>query len=292
MAGPIRYIERTRAYYLALGYDAPYRWASFEAVPFTPVTQRLSDLSIAIVTTAAPFVPGKGDQGPGAPYNAGAKFYDVYEGPTHEMPDLRISHIAIDRDHTTAKDIGTYFPLTALRNGDAKVAPVFFGLPTNRSHRTTARNAEDLVKRAKRHRIGAALLVPNCPVCHQSVSIAARHLEAAGIATVIMGCAKDIPEHVGVPRFVFSDFPLGNGAGRPNDTASQRQTMDLALRMLTEATQPRTTWTNPLVWPGPPDWRDDYSNPDQLSPEELARRKAAFDAGKATAKALRDEKTD
>jgi hypothetical protein len=36
------------------------------------------------------------------------------------------------------------------------------------------------------------------------VSLVARHLEADGLPTVIMGCAKDIVEHCGVPRFLFS----------------------------------------------------------------------------------------
>jgi hypothetical protein len=48
---------------------------------------------------------------------------------------------------------------------------------------------------------------------YQTVSLAARHLEENGIATVVMGCAKDIVEFVGVPRFLFSDFPLGNATG-------------------------------------------------------------------------------
>ena len=38
-------------------------------------------------------------------------------------------------------------------------------------------------------------------MCHQTVGLTARHLEASGMATVIMGCAKDIVEHCGVPRF-------------------------------------------------------------------------------------------
>jgi crotonobetainyl-CoA:carnitine CoA-transferase CaiB-like acyl-CoA transferase len=68
-------------------------------------------------------------------------------------------------------------------------------------------------------------------VCHQTVSLAARLLEANGIPTVIMGCAKDIVEHCGVPRFLFSDFPLGNSAGRPHDVESQTLTLELALRV-------------------------------------------------------------
>ena len=166
---------------------------------------------------------GKGDQGPGAPYNAAAKFYTVYSGDASKDHDLRISHVAIDRKHTTAEDPGTYFPLPELRRAAARgrigsVAPRFHGLPTNRSHRTTLDiDCPEIVERCRADAVDAAILVANCPVCHQSVSLAARLLEADGIATVVMGCAKDIVEYVGVPRLLFSDFPLGNAAGRPND---------------------------------------------------------------------------
>ena len=51
----------------------------------------------------------------------------------------------------------------------------------------------------------ADITLPNCPVCHQSVSIAARAAEAAGIPAVIMGCARDIVEHVGVSRFLLNN---------------------------------------------------------------------------------------
>ena len=56
---------------------------------------------------------------------------------------------------------------------------------------------------------------------HQTVSLTARHLEAAGMPTVILGSALDVVEHCGVPRFLFTDFPLGNPCGKPFDTAMQ-----------------------------------------------------------------------
>jgi D-proline reductase (dithiol) PrdB len=121
------------------------------------------------------------------------------------------------------------------------------------------------------------------------VSLAARHLEANGIPTVIMGCAKDIVEYVGVPRFLFSDFPLGNPAGRPNDPPSQAFTLGLALRVLETAPGPRTTVQSPLRWSDNPDWKLDYSNIARLSPEEIARRRAEFDRGKEIAKSVRDK---
>jgi len=119
------------------------------------------------------------------------------------------------------------------------------------------------------------------------VSLAARHLEAAGIPTVILGCAKDIVEYVGVPRFLFSDFPLGNPAGRPGDRQSQDFTLDLALRLLAAAPAPRTTVQSPLRWANNPAWKLDYSNIARLSPEELARRRAEFDRQKEIARSGR-----
>jgi len=123
------------------------------------------------------------------------------------------------------------------------------------------------------------------------VSLAARHLEENGIATVVMGCAKDIVEFCGVPRFVFSDFPLGNAAGRPKDSDSQALTLELALRVLEVAPAPRTTVQSPLRWSEDPAWKLDYSNIDRLSAEEIQRRRQEFDRQKEIAKTIREAPT-
>lgn len=104
-----------------------------------------------------------------------------------------------------------------------------------------------------------------------------------------MGCAKDIVEYVGVPRVLFSDFPLGNPTGRPNDPDSQALTLELALRVLETAPVPRTTVQSPLRWSADPAWKLDYSNIERLSPEEIARRRAEFDRQKEIAKTIRDK---
>ena len=120
------------------------------------------------------------------------------------------------------------------------------------------------------------------------MSLIARHLEANGIPTVIMGCGKDIVEHVGAPRFLFSDFPLGNAAGKPNDIESQAYTMELALKVLETAVGPRTTVQSPLRWSEDASWKLDFSNIEQMSDEEIARRRAGFDRNKQIAKARRE----
>jgi glycine/betaine/sarcosine/D-proline reductase family selenoprotein B len=291
---PISYMVRTRDYYQAIGYDTPYRWAHHVAAPFQPLRRRLDQSRVTIITTAAVYNPAKGDQGPGAAYNGGAKFYAVYDGDTAQSYDLRISHIAYDRVHTSAEDSGTWFPLPQLkrlaREGRiGEVAPRFFGAPTNRSHRVTLEtDAPEILRRCKADAVDAAILVPNCPVCHQTVSLVARHLEQGGIATVVMGCAKDIVEHAAVPRFLFSDFPLGNSAGKPHDAASQAFTLELALRVLESAPGPQTTVQSPLRWSADPAWKRDYSNAAMLSADELARRRREFDAQKKVARTIRE----
>ena len=169
MGLPIPYMQRTRAYYLALGYENPYRWAHCRDVPFARLARPLRASTVALVTTAAPYRPELGDQGPGAPYNGAAKFFEVYSAPAADPgdPDVRISHLSYDRIHTTAEDHRTWFPLARLREAAAegrvgRVAPRFHGLPTNRSQRTTLeQDCPALLRRLHEDEADAAILVAN-----------------------------------------------------------------------------------------------------------------------------------
>jgi len=292
---PIPYMARTREYYRALGYDEAYRWAHFAEVPFAPLAKPLQKCRVALVTTAAPYDPAHGDQGPGAPYNAGVKFHRAYAQSIDGNPDVRISHVTYDRAHTSAADPNTWFPLAQLKRSAAAgaigaVAPRFYGAPTTRSQRITMeQDAPDILAAMRADKVDAAVLVPNCPICHQTVSLTARHLEAAGIPTVIMGCAKDIVEHVGVPRFLFSDFPLGNAAGKPHDSGAQILTIDLALELLAMAPVARTTIQSPLRWRADAAWKRDFCDVERLSPGELAKLRAEHEDHRAIASAGRRE---
>lgn len=290
---PIPYMARTRAYYQALGYDEPYRWAHFADVPFAPLRKKLRECRIGLVTTAVPYDPARGKQGPGAPYNAAAKFHRAYAHSVEGSPDVRIAHVTYDRTHTTAEDQNSWFPLAQLKRAAAdgrigSVSPRFYGAPTTRSQRSTLeQDAPDILAAMREDGVDAAVLVPNCPVCHQTIALTARHLEAAGIPTVIMGAARDIVEHAGVPRFLFSDFPLGNAAGKPHDVASQAATLALALDVLEGATAPRTTVQSPQRWSDDPSWKRDFDNVETLSPADLARLRAKHEQHRSIARAGR-----
>ena len=121
------------------------------------------------------------------------------------------------------------------------------------------------------------------------MSLAARHLEEHGIPTVVFGCARDIVEHCGVPRFVFSDFPLGNPTGRPYDLDMQRHILSLGLDLLVEATAAATTVVAPYEWSADHSWKDRIFSKEQpfLDPEATKKwleRKNAYRALKSSGK--------
>jgi len=163
---PIRYIDRSRAYYLSLGFGNPYRWAHFDDVPFTPLAKPLSATRVGLVSTAAPLNPGAGDQGPWAAYNASAKFTEVYTLPIEPEPDVRISHLGYDRKHTSAEDHNSYFPLARLKEAAAagRIGALnerFIGVPTLRSQRITMeQHATAVLDTCRTDGIEAAVIVP------------------------------------------------------------------------------------------------------------------------------------
>ena len=290
---PVRYIERTRSYYLGLGYDNPYVWAHYIDVPFTPLKKPLNQSLLGLITTAVPFDSAKGNQGPGASYNAAAKFYQPYQMRIDAEIDLRIAHVGIDRKNANMEDSNCWFPLAAARQTvNAQriqaLSPHFYGLPTNRSQRHKLDiDAPIILEMLRADKVDVAVLIPNCPICHQSQSLLARYLEAEGIPTLVMGTAKDIVEYCGVPRFLFSDFPLGNATARPNDPDSQSLNFELALRLLESAPAPRTTLQSPLIWAADPSWKSDYSNLEKLSKQEVERLRDEAEQARITARELR-----
>lgn len=289
----IPYMQRTRSYYLALGYDNPYIWAHYVTVPFQPLSKPLSQSRLGLITTAVPYDPSKGEQGPGAAYNAHAKFYEPYALTTTSHPDLRIAHVGIDRKHANLAEMECWFPIEAAKRAVsahrlAQLSDRFYGLPTNRSQRhTLEQDAPQLLEMCRIDGVDIAVLIPNCPICHQSISLLARYFEEAGIPTVIIGAAKDIVEYCGVPRFVFNDFPLGNAAARPHDHDSEDVIFNLALDLLESAPGPRTTIQSALRWSQDPSWKLDYMNIDRLSKEELNLLRHEAEAARLAAKEIR-----
>lgn len=107
-------------------------------------------------------------------------------------------------------------------------------------------------------------------MCHQSVSLAARDLEANGIATVIIGSAMDIVTWCGVPRYLHNELPLGNPLGPPGDRAAQRDSIERALAMVESMSEPGTEVSD-LRWPGDENWQPVYARVDGSNRQTLLK---------------------
>ena len=238
---PVPYMERTRRYYRALGYASDYSRATFDHVPFTPPAQPLSKLRVALITTASP-----------ADFDGVKR---VWSGAVSPPPEkLFTDNVAWDKESTHTNDRASFLPIEAASELAAEglfaaLTARFHGVPTQYSQRKTkAEDAPEILARVQDDGAEAAILCPLCPVCHQTLCLVARHLEANGIPTVIIGSALDIVEHCGVPRFYFTDFPLGNPCGHPWRPDMQREIVRRALGLFETANGPRTTVKAPFTW--------------------------------------------
>lgn len=118
------------------------------------------------------------------------------------------------------------------------------------------------------------------------MSLVARHLEENKIPTVVVGSARDIVEECGVPRFLFSDFPLGNPFGRPWDKTMQQSIMDMALSLLEQAWQGRTTVQTPFTWSEDETWRKTFMHVSESQRETFKKLGDARRAEQAKAKKI------
>ena len=119
------------------------------------------------------------------------------------------------------------------------------------------------------------------------MSLVARALEQAGIATVVIGSARDIVEHCGIPRYLFTDFPLGNPCGRPYDETSQHAIMTQAMTLLKDTKKPGKTVVTPFVWDDDGQWKDNYMH---VGPDNIAALRAAGDRRKAEQSAAKERR--
>jgi D-proline reductase (dithiol) PrdB len=157
MTDHVRYMERTREYYRAQGFDEAYRWAHFEDVPFTKQSKPLRESVVALVTTAAPVWRGDPDDRPPP---------SVYAMPSLDPPaELYTAHRSWDKKATHTRDMDSYFPIHRAQELAAEgrfiLGPRAFGIPTEYSHRATMEeDAPELLRLCREDHVDAAILVP------------------------------------------------------------------------------------------------------------------------------------
>ena len=159
------YIDRTRRFYAAQGYEKPYRWAHHTTVPFARLAKSLAESRVAIVTTASPF--SGADVRDDVRDDVSREAKQVWSGDTQITPDrLYTGDLAWDKDCTHTNDVESFVPLGALRSLVAEgrihsLTKRFHGVPTDYSQRRTIeQDAPEIVSRCLEDGADVALLVP------------------------------------------------------------------------------------------------------------------------------------
>ena len=157
----VSYIDRTREFYSAQGYEKPYCWAQFDEAPFTPLPSPLSELCVTLITTASPVRERIASDG----VLRGDK--EVWSGPTDTPPkSLYTDDLAWDKEATHTDDVESFLPIGQLRafaeeGRIGRLAPRFHGVPTDYSQRRTIeRDAPEILRRCREDGVDVALLVP------------------------------------------------------------------------------------------------------------------------------------
>ena len=215
--------------------NSSYPFVKNRRAPFTPARRALPMLNLALISSAGAYIDGT------APFEINSIDGDLSfrEIPVEvEAEDLRISSRGYDTS-AIEEDINSQLPIERLfefeRNGIiGQLNPVFWSfsgyIPD--AGRLVDELAAKLVQRLVRHEAQAALLIPASLLCHQSVGLIARMIEAAGIPTMTLAVVKDVVENVRPPRVALYDGELGSVAGKPKWPEHQRRILDEALRLI------------------------------------------------------------
>ncbi|MFT5531067.1 MAG: D-proline reductase (dithiol) PrdB [Candidatus Poriferisodalaceae bacterium] len=164
MSEHVRYIDRTRDYYLSEGYEKPYEWAHHTDAPFTRLKKPLSECRVAIVSTSDIAVAGTdGERDRSNEFSVG----NVYSLPSDTPLELLYSRQEhYDQHATTLEDVNAYYPVARLQElvesgRIGSLAPRFHGVYTGYSKRKTVEvDAPEALRRCIEDEVDVAVMTP------------------------------------------------------------------------------------------------------------------------------------
>jgi D-proline reductase (dithiol) PrdB len=98
--------------------------------------------------------------------------------------------------------------------------------------------APKIADRLHRYDVKAALFVPASKLCHQTLGIIARAVEASGIPTIMISVDSKLTDSVRPPRTAFYKGDFGAVAGKPDWREYQLRILDESLRWIETFDQP------------------------------------------------------
>jgi hypothetical protein len=157
----VSYIDKSREFYGAQGYGAPYQWAYNDDAPFAPLTKPLSQSRLGIVTTSFLYRDDRPSDWPEG------KAKHVYALGIDDVPaKMYTEDLSWDKDATHTDDLGTFLPIQHAKDMVAdgrlgSISPRFYGVPTDYSQRRTNEiDAPAVLELVQADEVDVVLLVP------------------------------------------------------------------------------------------------------------------------------------
>jgi D-proline reductase (dithiol) PrdB len=210
--------------------------------PFTPARRSLPMLNLALISSAGAYIDGTDPFDTNAP-DGDFSFRELPSGI--DLTDLRFAARGYDAT-LVHQDPNVQVPLARLFEfesnriiGQLNAAFWSFCGFMPDAARLLSEMLPKLVERLTRYEVQAALLIPGSRLCHQSIALAARAIESAGIPTMMLAVEREVIDKARPPRAAFYEGQFGCVAGNPNWPEHQRRILDEALR-----------WIEPMGEPG------------------------------------------
>ena len=214
---------------------AHYPWVENRRAPFTPARRALPMLNLALLSSAGAYIDGT------QAFDTGIAGGDTSfrEIPVEvEAEDLKWAARGYD-PAAVLEDRNSQVPIERLQEFEGngiigRLNPVWWSLcgfiPS--AARFAETTLPQLVERVVRYDVQAALLVPASLLCHQTMGLVARALEAARIPTMMLAVDREAVERVRPPRAGLYPGKLGSVSGLPDYPEHQRRVLDEALRQI------------------------------------------------------------
>jgi len=214
--------------------DDAYPFVKNRHSPFLPARRALPMLNLALISSAGAFIDGS------EPFSNSPDGDITFREIPVQVEGDDLQFVARGYDQAAVReDLNSQLPLARLlefqQNGIiGQLNSVFWsfsGFIPNAA-RLSDEMLPMLLERLARYQVQAALLIPASRLCHQSISLVARAIEAAGVPTMTLAIDKEVIEGVRPPRAALYDGQYGSVSGLPGWPEQQRRLLDEALRLI------------------------------------------------------------
>ena len=209
--------------------------------PFTPLKRALPMLNLGLVSSAGAFIDGTD------PFDVGSKDGDLsYREIPIEVEAEDIKYAAKGYDPAAVQqDRNVQIPVDRLMEYQANAVigglnSVWWSISSHipNARRVAEELGPEIATRLHRYDVKVALLIPASRLCHQTLGIVARAIEASGIPTMMISVSPKFTDIVRPPRTAYYNGDLGSVAGKPNFPEYQLRILDEAIRWTETFDQP------------------------------------------------------